>query len=312
VTAYDADRDPVRRAGRALRWAVPWIVTPAILGVFVSANIDIHALPLVGPERETAVLFLDGQAYFGHLDDSGESGTLVLRDVYYFQDAKGGTTGLPVSLVARGQEAHQPVDGMAINRDQVLAIERVRPESAVAKAIEAERALRGVAGPVLSLNRAAKPSQSGLAGQRAAAEQGIARGFAAALEQLRKLTTDLVLPVSKAEAQTISDNAVVDLRAVRRGALAKLAETVGMGAVEAEAYVRSTEARLDASTFTSDAGVLLAPDLSAIVSRASALYAQVGDAAAKRLTEPRVTPTPAPAPSPTRTPTPSASPTARP
>lgn len=314
MTAYEADRDPVRRAGRMLRWAVPWIVIPAILGVFVSANIDVHALPLVGPERETAVLFLDGQAYFGHLDDSGESGTLVLRDVYYFQDAKGGTTGLPVALVARGQEAHEPIDGMAINRDQVLAIERVRPESAVAKAIEAERALRGGAGPVLSLNRASQPSRSGLAVQRAATEQGIARGYAAAVEQLRKLTTDLVLPVSKAEAQTISDNAVVDLRTVRRGALTKLAETLGMGSVEADAYVRATEARLDVSTFTSDAGVLLAPDLSAIVARANTLYGQVGDTAAKLLTQPRATPAPtaSPSPSPSAVPPPAPSPTARP
>src|SRR5206468_12962523 len=37
VSAYDADRDPVRRIGRALRWVVPWIVIPAILGAFVSS-----------------------------------------------------------------------------------------------------------------------------------------------------------------------------------------------------------------------------------------------------------------------------------
>ena len=128
MSAYDPERDPVRRIGRALRWATPWIIVPAILGVFISGNVDVRALPLVGPERETAVLFLDGQAYFGHLDDSGESGMLVLRDVYYFQDAKSGTTGLPVGLVARGQEAHEPADGMQINRERVLAIERVRPE----------------------------------------------------------------------------------------------------------------------------------------------------------------------------------------
>ena len=312
MSAYDPDRDPIRRIGRVLRWIVPWIVTPGILGVFVSSNIDVRALPLVGPERETAVLFLDGQAYFGHLDDSGESGTLVLRDVYYFQDAKGGTTGLPVGLVARGQEAHEPADGMRINRDRVLAIERVRPESSVASAIEAERVIRGATPALLSLNRAAQPSRVSLNPQRAATEQGIARGFVVAVEQLRKLTTDLVLPVSKAEAQTITDKAIVDLRTVRRSALVMIAEVTGMGPAETDTYLRTTEAKLDASTFTSDAGVLLAPDLSAIVSRANALYAQVGDAAAKLLTQPRATPTPTPAPSPTRTPTASASPTARP
>ncbi len=307
MSAYDPDRDPVRHLGRALRWAVPWVIAPAILGLFVSANIDVHALPLIGPERETAVLFLDGQAYFGHLDDSGESGTLVLRDVYYFQDAKGGTTGLPVSLVVRGGEAHEPVDGMRINRDRVLAIERVRPESAVAKAIEAERALRRMERPLLSLNRPAQPSLSTLVAQRAATEQGIARGFFAATEQLRKLTTELVLPVSKAEAESISDRAVNDLRIVRRNALGAVAQTLGMSPADAEAYVRATDTRLDASTFNADAGVLLAPDLSSIVARANQLYAQVGDAAAKQLTQPRATPSPSPAVT-----TPSPSPTTRP
>ena len=309
MNKYDAERDPVRRLGRALRFGLPWIVAPAVLGVFVSGNIDVHALPLVGAERETAVLLLDGQAYFGHLDDSGESGTLVLRDVYYFQDAKGGTTGLPVALVARGQEAHEPADGMRLNRDRVFAVERVRTESAVARAIDAERALRGQT-PTLSLNRAAEPSRAALVPQRAATEQGIARGFAAATEQLRKLTTELVLPVSKAEADTISDRAVNDLRAVRRNALAALAKALGMSAADADIYVRTTDARLDASVFTTDADLLLAPDLSTIVAGANTLYAQVGDAAAKQLTQPRTTTTPSPTP--TRSPSPSVAPSPTP
>jgi hypothetical protein len=306
VSAYDPDRDPVRRLGRALRWVTAWTLAPLALGVFVSGNIDVQSLPLIGAERVHAVLLLDGQAYFGHLDDSGESGTLLLRDVYYFRDAQSGRTGLPVGLVVRGQEAHEPADGMRVNRDRVLALERVRPESAVAKAIDAERALRGAAPPLVSLNRPAAPSRAALVPQRAATEQGIARGFALAVEQLRKLTTDLVLPVSAAEARTISDKAVSDLRTVRQNALAALAQTLGMGSAEAEAYVRTTDTRLEASTFTSDAGVLLAPELSAIVARATTLYAQVGDAAAKLLTEPRATPRPSP------TALPSPSPTARP
>ena len=310
MSAYDPDRDPVRRIGRALRWTTAWILIPLVLGVFISGNIDVHSLPLIGAERVTAVLFQDGQAYFGHLDDSGESGTLVLRDVYYFRDAQGGRTGLPVGLVVRGEEAHEPADGMRINRDRVLALERVRPESAVAKAIDAERALRGMSPPLLSLNRPAEPSRSALTPQRAATEQGIARGFALAVDQLRKLRTDLVLPVSAAEAQTISDKAVTDLRTVRRSALVTLAETLGMASGEAETYVRTTDTRLEASTFTTDAGVLLAPELSAIVARASTLYAQVGDAAAKLMTEPRATPTPTARP--TQSITPSPSPTARP
>jgi hypothetical protein len=311
VSRYDAEHDPVRITGRALRWAGSRIVLPAAIGIFVSSNIDLRSLPLVGPERETAVLLLDGQAYFGHLDDSGESGTLLLRDVYYFQDAKGGPTGLPVGLVMRGQEAHEPADGMRINRDKVLAIERVRPESAVARAIAAERALLATIAPALTLNRPAVAGRDALVPQRVATEQGIARGLAVAVEQLAKLN-ELVLPISKADAQVITDKALTDLRTVRRSALGKIAQTLQMTAADADAYVRATDAQLERSSFTSDAGVLLPPDLNAIVTRATQLYAQVGDAAAKQLTQARPSASPSASPAPSRTPAPSPSPTARP
>ena len=139
MSLYDPERDRVRIAGRWLRWTLPWIALPLVLGVFVSANVDLRSLPLFGSERMSAVLFLDGQAYFGHLDDSGENGTLVLRDVYYFKNSEGGTTGVAVGLVRRGTEAHEPADGMRINRERVLAIEPVGLGSAVARAIQAER-----------------------------------------------------------------------------------------------------------------------------------------------------------------------------
>ena len=311
MSRYDPERDPVRAVGRALRWAVPWMVVPAALGTFVSGNIDVRSLPIIGAERQTAVLLLDGQAYFGHLDDSGESGTLLLRDVYYFQDAKGGTTGLPVGLVIRGQEAHEPADGMRINRDKVLAVERVRAESSVAKAIAAERALRGTEVPLLSLNRPVIAGRDALVPQRSATEQGIARGFAAAVGQLVKLN-ELVLPVSKDEARVITDKALADLRTVRQNALGRVAQVLQMSAADAEAYVRATDGQLERSSFTTDAGVLLPPDLNAVVTRANQLYAQVGDAAAKQLTSARPVATPTASPAATRAPSPSPSPTTRP
>ena len=71
-----------------------------------------------------------------------------------------------------------------------------------------------------------------------------------------------------------------------------------MSAADAEAYVRGTDPLLEGQTFANDPGVLLAPDIDAIVSRASLLYTQVGDAAAKQLTEPKATPAPTPSPRP--------------
>jgi hypothetical protein len=315
VSRYDPERDRVRATGRVLRWLVPRVILPALIAVAISANIDVRSLPVMGSERETAVLFQDGQAYFGHLDDSGESGTLVLRDVYYLQDAKGGPTGLPVGLVARGLEAHEPADGMRINRDKVLAIETVRADSAVARAIAAQRALHGVSVPLLSLNRPAIAGRDVLVPQRLATEQGIMRGYTAAVDQLTKLN-ELVLPVSRTEALAITQKALGDLRTVRQNALTAVAQALGMSAADADAYVRATDAQLERATFTTDAGVLLAPDLYGIVTGATRLYAQVGDAAAKQLTQskpaPSSSPSPLPSPAPSVTPAPSASPTARP
>lgn len=122
--------------------AIRWTVLAALAGAVAGAAIDPGGLPLVGSERLEAVVLLDGQAYFGHLDDSVASDTLVMRDVYYLQDARNTTTNLPLALVKRGGELHGPRDGMRIRREKVLAIERVDLGSAVATAIAAERALR--------------------------------------------------------------------------------------------------------------------------------------------------------------------------
>jgi hypothetical protein len=315
LSLYDADRDPVRIAGRRLRWAARWIALPLLAGLFLSANVDVRVLPLVGAERETAVLLLDGQAYFGHLDDSGESGTLLLRDVYYFQSAAGGPTGLAVGLVRRGTEAHEPADGMRINRDKVLAVEPVGPNSAVAQAIGAQRRIAQASPALLSLNRAGVAPPQIVLTQRAAAERALQRGFVTAADQLAKLN-ELVLPVSRTEAKLITDKALADLRTVRRNALAAIAAALGMAAAEAQTYVTATDQLLEGQTFANEVSVLLAPDLNGIVNSASRLYGQVGDSYAKQLTASRTalpSPSPAaPSPSPSPSVSPSPTPTPRP
>jgi hypothetical protein len=114
--------------------------------------------------------------------------------------------------------------------------------------------------------------------------------------------------VSRTEALAITDKAVADLRTVRRNALVALGGQVGMSAADADSYARATDPLLESQTFSNDTAVLLAPDIDAIVTGAVQRYAQVGDAAAKQLTQARPTPTPAPSPTSTATPTPTASP----
>lgn len=125
-----------------MRFARPLIVAGALaLGVVLGAALDPQGLPFIGTERLSAVFLLDGQAYFGHLEDMPWSGTIVLRDVYYINDASKVTTDLPVGLLKRGNELHQPVDVMYIRRDKVLAIERVTSGSPIGLAIAGQRAL---------------------------------------------------------------------------------------------------------------------------------------------------------------------------
>lgn len=121
----------------------PWILAAVIAGGVLGAAVDPASLPFVGKEQISAVFLLDGEAYFGHLQDLPWSGTIVLRDVYYLNDASKVTTDLPVGLVKRGNELHQPVDVMYIRRDKVLAVERVTLTSPIGQAIAAERALDG-------------------------------------------------------------------------------------------------------------------------------------------------------------------------
>lgn len=124
---------------RQLRRLLIWIVLPIVLGTYAAATID----PGVFDRREhlAAVFLADGQGYFGHLEENALSGTLVLRDVYYFQDARTSTADYAVALVKRGTEVHEPVSEMRIRREHVLAVERVGPDSPVAKAIASQRAI---------------------------------------------------------------------------------------------------------------------------------------------------------------------------
>jgi len=138
--------------------------------------------------------------------------------------------------------------------------------------------------------------------QREAAENAVQRGSvraAAQLDQVRRLTLAIPAP----EAQAISERAVADLRRVRRDALAAIGQASGLSGASLDEHVVAAEARLDGRDLSGEAGVLLAPDLFAIVRRADEVFARVADAATRELTRaPGATPAPSPTPSPTRSP----------
>ena len=85
-------------------------------------------------------VFLDnGQVYFGKITGDGEK-NIILTDIYYLQANKplqaGDIGSQPdLALVKLGNELHGPVDRMEINREHVLFVEDMKPDSKVVKAI---------------------------------------------------------------------------------------------------------------------------------------------------------------------------------
>lgn len=119
-----------------------------IIGIIIIIGIAavglIYYLKIVGlgtTNAYQAVFLNSGQVYFGKL--SGEVSLYpVLRDVFYLQIAQSpqslqqGEAPPPnMSLVKLGSELHGPTDQMRINRNQILFIEDLRPDSRVVQLI---------------------------------------------------------------------------------------------------------------------------------------------------------------------------------
>lgn len=124
-------------------WFMRWVFAPFVAAGLLWSVADRSSIPVIGTAQLSAVVLLDGQAYFGRLRDVPWSDTLLLRDAYYLQDARDLTTDTPVALVRRGTEVHKPAQAMSIRRDKVLLVERISPTAPVALAILADRTLRG-------------------------------------------------------------------------------------------------------------------------------------------------------------------------
>ena len=89
-----------------------------------------------------AVFLSNGQVYFGVLTKE-KSQYPTLREVYYLQVTQapqplrpGETPPTNINVVKLGGELHGPTDEMRINRDHVLFVEDLKPDSQVTQAIE--------------------------------------------------------------------------------------------------------------------------------------------------------------------------------
>jgi hypothetical protein len=89
-----------------------------------------------------AVFLSNGQVYFGKLYKE-RSQYPVLRDIFYLQITQapqpirpGEVPPQAINVVKLGSELHNPTDEMRINRDHILFIEDLKPDSRVVQAIE--------------------------------------------------------------------------------------------------------------------------------------------------------------------------------
>ena len=99
-------------------------------------------LPWSNSANYQAVFLSNNQVYFGKL--SNQNGKYpILTDIYYLRVTQPLQPSQPnpnVNLVKLGDELHGPADRMEINRDQILFVEDLKPDSQVVRAINDYRA----------------------------------------------------------------------------------------------------------------------------------------------------------------------------
>ena len=95
----------------------------------------------LGASKYQAVFLSNNQVYFGRLS-SPKADYPVLRDIFYLQATQVlqprdvNNPQQQMQLVKLGNELHGPSDEMRINRDHILFVEDLKPDSQVVKAIE--------------------------------------------------------------------------------------------------------------------------------------------------------------------------------
>ncbi len=112
-----------------------FILTGLIVVAVVAAGyFFVAGRNLVEKKGVSAIFLSSGQVYFGNLEDVN-SQWVILKKVYYFQNLNNPQAKDNLSLVKLGQEVHQPLDILTINRNQILFIEQISSDSRVIKAI---------------------------------------------------------------------------------------------------------------------------------------------------------------------------------
>ncbi len=115
----------------------------AFVAVFALVQWWDFALPSIGGARYQAVFLINGQAYFGRLEE--RLGPYVkVHSVYYIVQARSDVPESPPDsrLVRRGTEPHRPLAGMLIPRSAIQFVEDLRPTSPIGTYIDQDKTRR--------------------------------------------------------------------------------------------------------------------------------------------------------------------------
>lgn len=128
-----------------------WLFITLVLVIIVLGS-AIFFLPKLKMNKtaEYQAIFLDNQQVYFAKVVKEDALSVYLDDVYYIQTqqqvipateegAEDTVKEVPV-LIKRGQELHQPSGWMQINRDKIVSIEQIGPDSEILKEIEKVKA----------------------------------------------------------------------------------------------------------------------------------------------------------------------------
>ncbi|MBP9771994.1 MAG: hypothetical protein KBD16_03680 [Candidatus Pacebacteria bacterium] len=112
-----------------------------IIGIGILGGIAQFMYERLGPSNEyQAVLLTTGDVYFAKVSD-GFGHYLTLRDIYYPQvNQAEGVQSPDIQLIKFGNEIHRPQSEIKVNREHVIMIQPLSPDSPVISTIESDTA----------------------------------------------------------------------------------------------------------------------------------------------------------------------------
>lgn len=137
-----------KKSSKGLVWGI--IITVLVLALALtgwllwsnSKNSDLG----IDTSRYQAVFLVNGQIYFGKLEDMNDK-SFKMTDIYYPQPQSTteetetqSATSAGIQLIRLGDEVHGPENEMFISKDQILYYENLKSDSKVADLIERNEA----------------------------------------------------------------------------------------------------------------------------------------------------------------------------